>query len=353
MAVSEPVEGLGAAVGAGLVVGAAVCAALVPWTVTRARRWGIIDEPGARSSHTVATPRLGGFGVAAGAVVGAGVGLGVLAAISAGSAVRVVGVGAVVAAAVAFGVVGAVDDLRRGVPVSARLAAQGCLGVVAAMALVAVGDAGLATVGGVLGWVVAAVGIVGFVNACNFMDGVDGITGFVAIVAGIDLVAVGVVAGEPSLALLGAPLIGAAAGFLVFNLRPATVFLGDGGSYLIGAWLAASMVLGIVLGVAPVALLAVAVPYVADTGATLVRRVRRGADWRASHHEHTYQQLVERGWSHRSVAGLVAGCCALCAALGGLAAVVPPAPGVVLVAAVLAVGGGYVALPGRLRRRTR
>jgi UDP-N-acetylmuramyl pentapeptide phosphotransferase/UDP-N-acetylglucosamine-1-phosphate transferase len=57
------------AAGAG-VVAFAVTALTVPVTIRLARRLGVVDEPGARSSHVIATPRLGGIGDANGALEG-------------------------------------------------------------------------------------------------------------------------------------------------------------------------------------------------------------------------------------------------------------------------------------------
>lgn len=344
-----------AATGGG--VGAAVALVatflLVPVSVRIARKLGILDEPGARSSHHVATARLGGIAVGIGAIAGL-----VAAALVDPDAMRALTatgprLGLVLgASALLFGGVGLADDLLRGIPVSTRLLGQALIG--AALVWPAVlgdplGDEFAAPRLAVA--VAAAIWAIGYINAFNFMDGVDGMSGLVAIVVGIDLAIVGALDHHGVLVVAGLVLAGAAGGFLPANLRPATVFLGDGGSYFLGAWIATAIIFGLALGTPPEAVLAVTVPYFADVATTLVRRVARGDDWRTSHHEHAYQQLVELGASHRSVALGVAGASALCAALGLLSLQVGPLARSAAAIAIVGVGMAYVASPAARRRR--
>jgi UDP-N-acetylmuramyl pentapeptide phosphotransferase/UDP-N-acetylglucosamine-1-phosphate transferase len=355
MTILTSVDSGAVSAGAGAVVALVVTLLTVPLTIRLARRLGIVDEPGARSSHVIATPRLGGIGVAVGALAG-------LATVAVADPTLlgptidsdlplglVLGLGALL-----FGCIGLADDLLRGIPVSVRLVAQLAVGaaIVAPWVLARGTEPGTTASAAILVLAAtAAVWVIGYVNAFNFMDGVDGMSGFVAIVVGLDLALVGALDDRAPLVAAGLVLAGAAAGFLPLNLRPATVFLGDGGSYFLGAWIATAVVIGIGLDVPPEAVVAVTAPYLADTATTLVRRVVRRDDWRASHHEHAYQQLIELGRSHRSVSATVAGASALCAALG-LVSLTTGAGGRVLAAlAVVAVAVAYVASPGLLRRR--
>jgi UDP-GlcNAc:undecaprenyl-phosphate GlcNAc-1-phosphate transferase len=98
-----------------------------------------------------------------------------------------------------------------------------------------------------LGWVdsltldalLTMVWIVGLTNAFNLIDNIDGLCAGVAVIAGLWLLAgmASVEAATPQVTLLAA-LVGAALGFLVFNRNPATIFLGDSGSLLLGLVLA-------------------------------------------------------------------------------------------------------------------
>lgn len=88
-----------------------------------------------------------------------------------------------------------------------------------------------------LGWfyyVFAFVLIVGFVNSVNLTDGIDGLASSVTLVVGLFFGVVALIANDVALMLIGAALVGATAGFLVYNFYPARVFMGDTGSLFLG-----------------------------------------------------------------------------------------------------------------------
>ncbi len=88
-----------------------------------------------------------------------------------------------------------------------------------------------------LGWfyyVFAFVLIIGFVNSVNLTDGIDGLASSVTLVVGLFFAAVGMNLNDKILILIGAALVGATAGFLVYNFYPARVFMGDTGSLFLG-----------------------------------------------------------------------------------------------------------------------
>ncbi len=132
--------------------------------------------------------------------------------------------------------------------------------------------------------------------------------------------------------------------------RPArAVFLGDVGSYGIGALIAGLAVLSLGGG-APVAwVTAPLLVYLADTGWVILRRARRGAPLTEAHREHVYQRLVGRGWGHlpAAVATAAAGG-VICLVVAALAEEHPvTTSGLTALVLVL-----YLALPaidGRLR----
>ena len=109
---------------------------LVPITIRLARRLGVVDEPGARSSHTIATPRLGGIAVGVGALAGLAV-AGALdpAALRSDGAASCDSGSCSARPALLFGSIGLADDLLRGIPVSARLLGQVVVGAAADRAL--------------------------------------------------------------------------------------------------------------------------------------------------------------------------------------------------------------------------
>ena len=213
----------------------------------------------------------------------------------------------------AFAAIGFADDVR-GLPVLPRFVLQ----VLAAAACTPLLIRGLP--GSAAARVAAAVGIVlwltAYANAFNFMDGINGISAMQAVVAGVAWWVLGELDGVPHLAAGGAVVAGAALAFAPYNFPRARVFLGDVGSYFLGAWLAVLLVLGLRAGLAPEAVILPTGLYLADTGMTLVRRFRRHEAWHLPHRDHVYQRLTRLGWSHARVTLGVGAVMTLCAVLG-------------------------------------
>lgn len=276
------------------------CAALVvSWTLgfpTRRllARWGVVDQPNARSSHTVPIVRGGGVAVLLAIVA---VAMAAIRGPEVGKA-RLIGLACLVLAVVSF-----VDDLRS-LPQWMRFAVQ------AGAAMLAMGTIGLGVPNGSLivtqvCWlVVGFVWITGYANAFNFMDGVNGLAGMQAAVTGIGTALVGWLTGRAEPAVVVAAIVaGAAAGFVPHNFPKARMFMGDVGSVPLGfllavlaLWIAREVGWWLLL---PLALLHA--NFVLDTGITLVRRILMGERWYESHREHFYQRLARAGWSHTRV----------------------------------------------------
>ena len=83
-------------------------------------------------------------------------------------------------------------------------------------------------------YVFAFILIIGFVNSVNLTDGIDGLASSVTLIVGIFFSVMAFKTNNSVLALIGASLIGATAGFLVYNFYPARVFMGDTGSLFLG-----------------------------------------------------------------------------------------------------------------------
>ena len=238
--------------------------------------------PNERSSHSQPTPRGGGLAPAI------AIAIALVAAGSVDSRTQV----AMLIAIGAFGLIGLVEDLA-GVPVLWRFVLQ--LAAAAAVAPWLLADLGGQRAVALLGGAIALLFVVAYVNAFNFMDGINGISVAQTLVAGATWYVVGQVEDIASFATAGAVAAAAALAFAPFNFPHARVFLGDVGSYALGAALAVLAVVGLRAGIAPEAVLAPLSLYVADTGATLVRRFRRGEPWYRPHRDHVYQQLGARG----------------------------------------------------------
>ncbi|MEI8197190.1 MAG: MraY family glycosyltransferase [Phycisphaerae bacterium] len=94
-----------------------------------------------------------------------------------------------------------------------------------------------------VGWVLSAgmtvIWIVAVTNAFNFLDHMDGLSAGVALIAGVMFLVAAALAGQWFVCGLLAVFLGAVAGFLFHNFPPAIIFMGDGGSLVLGFFLAA------------------------------------------------------------------------------------------------------------------
>ena len=88
---------------------------------------------------------------------------------------------------------------------------------------------------GALWYILAGILTVGVINGANFTDGLDGLASMVTYVIGIFFAIFAFYAKDIGLSVLGAALIGGTLGFLLYNIHPAKVFMGDTGSLFLGA----------------------------------------------------------------------------------------------------------------------
>lgn len=290
---------------------AVVCCGSQPVLVRRLTRRGVLDRPNHRSSHTAPVPRGAGLGVGLGVVAGSAF---VLVPDAQGHRLLV---GLSLAPALLAALIGAIDD-RRGLSASSRLLLQMIIGAFVATGFAVAASAADEVTGSLVGVVVAGAFVVAYINAFNFMDGVNGISGINAGVSAVWLAALALVHGDLGTAILAAAVLGASVGFLPWNFPTARIFLGDVGSYLFGAVLAAIAV-GLAMRGAPIELVvAPFILYAFDTGSTLIWRARRGHRLTEAHRDHTYQRM-SRAWGHPSAVGLNIAATGVCLIIAGLA----------------------------------
>ena len=143
-------------------------------------------------------------------------------------------------------------------------------------------------------------------NSFNLIDGVDGLASGLGLFASITTVAVALLGNNNQLAIAAMPLTGALFGFLCYNFNPATIFLGDSGSLLIGFLLGCygltwSQQSATVLGItAPV--MALGIPLL-DVALTVARRTLRGQPIFLADRRHIHHRLLDRGMTPRQVVG--------------------------------------------------
>jgi UDP-GlcNAc:undecaprenyl-phosphate GlcNAc-1-phosphate transferase len=314
-------------------VAAGVLTLILTWPLARLlMAYGLVDRPNHRSMHSGEVARGGGAGLTVAITVVA------LVCVVAGLDSRIV---VVLALSLGLAAVGFLDD-RLNLAFTPRLIAQ-LIVAVAAFALVREPALnGNATWPIVPAAVITAFWVLGCCNAVNFMDGVNGITGFHVVVFSVQLIVIG---NDDELVWLPAGLsLGAAIGFLYWNAVRRKVFLGDGGAYFLGAYLALLVILVSIRTSTPLVAVAPFAVYGADTATALFRRILRHEDLTRGHREHVYQRLTLAGNGQLFVAGFTAACSAAC----GAAAIavdwnwISPASGV---AVILAVVGTYLTSP--------
>jgi UDP-GlcNAc:undecaprenyl-phosphate GlcNAc-1-phosphate transferase len=165
-----------------------------------------------------------------------------------------------------------------------------------------------------IGFVVTVIWVVAITNAFNLLDGLDGLAAGAALFASLVMLVVSYQMGHPLIMVLSLALCGSLAGFLRYNFNPASIFLGDSGSLLLGFLLSALAVQGAQKASTAVAL---TIPLIAfglpvfDTAFSLVRRFISGKPLFAGDREHVHHKLLERGWSQRKVVLSLYGVCAL------------------------------------------
>lgn len=210
-------------------------ALLVPGVRRLALKGGAVDVPDGRRVSTKITPRLGGLAI----FLSFAVVVGVFAAL--GKISLAVGTPRVVtffaAAAMVVGV-GALDDFRPLRP-HAKLIVE-----LAAALLVVYGGhcriAGISVPGRpalMLGAATAPITVLWIVLVTNAVNLIDGIDGLAAGTSAIALLTIAVIAhgfGYPTVSAFAVVLVGACVGFLLFNIHPASIFLGDAGSLFLG-----------------------------------------------------------------------------------------------------------------------
>lgn len=258
------------------------------------KKWGLVDVPNQRSSHTRVTLRGGGLGIVLTIWAGA---IWLLWRYSSRE------LAVLVAASLPVTAVSLWDDIKS-LSVKVRLLVHLLAGFVVVYSF-----SNLLTdppVAAVLVFGLFVFWIVAYTNAFNFMDGINGMAAFQGVTTGIGTA---IIAGTGSGNWMACesvfPLViaGAASGFLPHNFPKARMFMGDVGSVSMG-FLLACLVLVVALKhglwlVVPLLLLHA--NFILDTAITRFRLFLRGGQWYGPHREHFYQRLTRAGKSHAFV----------------------------------------------------
>jgi UDP-GlcNAc:undecaprenyl-phosphate GlcNAc-1-phosphate transferase len=268
---------------------------LVPAAESIARRIGAMDEPKERGLHDVPTPRLGGLAILV-AVVGAG-----LIWLPWDYQTR-----AILGGAIAITALGVCDDVW-GLPALPKLLGQ----IGAALIPVVLGDIRpdvitLPVVHGFeVGWFAypaTVIGIVAIINVINFIDGVDGLASGVCAISATAFAMIAISLDRYAAGVLAALTAGGSVGFLRHGFPPASSFMGDTGSNLLGYLLAIVIVQG---SLKTNALLALALPLlvlavpILDTGFVVAKRLKYRQPIHQADRWHFHHRMANIGFSQR------------------------------------------------------
>jgi UDP-GlcNAc:undecaprenyl-phosphate/decaprenyl-phosphate GlcNAc-1-phosphate transferase len=280
---------------AAFAVAAVVTLVTTPLTGRLAVRVGAIDMPRDRDLHEAPVPRLGGLAILAGVLVSA------LIFLPLDGQTRGILGGALVAT-----IVGAFDDLYD-MPPAVKFIGQVAAAAIPVAAGVRVEEFTLPFLGSVDlgetgGGVLTGLAMVAVMNVVNFTDGVDGLAAGVCAISGVTFAIIALSLDRDDAGVLAALTAGAALGFLWHNFHPASVFMGDAGSNLLGLLLACIAVQGVLKTAAVVALVfplvVLAVPIL-DTAFVVAKRFKyRRPAWEADA-EHFHHRMARIGFTQR------------------------------------------------------
>ncbi|HEY7618654.1 MAG TPA: MraY family glycosyltransferase [Solirubrobacteraceae bacterium] len=275
-----------------------VTALLTPLTARLARRVGAVDQPKERGLGEGSTPLLGGLAMLGGVLVASALFLNF-------GGVTEDRLEGILAGAVVIALVGALDD-RFDLPPGIKLAGQVVAATIPVAAGVEITNITLPFIGAVsfgnAGGPITVVGLVAVMNIVNFSDGIDGLAAGVCAISAITFAIIAFDLDRNHAAVLAAITAGAALGFLIHNFHPASVYMGDCGSNLLGLLLGCVAVEGAVKTQAVLALLfplvVLAVPFLDTTFVVLKRIKYRRPVYRAdaNHFHHRFSRI---GFSQR------------------------------------------------------
>jgi UDP-GlcNAc:undecaprenyl-phosphate GlcNAc-1-phosphate transferase len=293
----------------GFLVAGVISFAMAPLAARLARSIGAIDTPRERGLSDQPTPSLGGLAILAGIAVAGVLFLPLFGDGGVDEQTRGIAMGAL-----AIALVGTADDIWD-LPAVAKLAGQIGAAVIPVLADVRVDTFTLPFVGHVdlagASGPVTVIGMVAVMNVVNFTDGVDGLAAGVCTIAAGTLAIIALSLDKACLdgsatctgaGVLAAIVAGASFGFLYHNFHPASIFMGDAGSNMLGLLLACVAIQGTIKTAAIVALFfpltVLAVPII-DGAFVVMKRIKYRRPVYEADRWHLHHRLANIGFSQR------------------------------------------------------
>jgi UDP-GlcNAc:undecaprenyl-phosphate/decaprenyl-phosphate GlcNAc-1-phosphate transferase len=277
-------------------VAAVVAFAVTPPVARLATRMGVVHQPRERDLHERPVPGLGGLAILAAVLVAA------VFFMPAGQETR-----GIIGGAIAITLVGAIDDIRPGgLNPALKLAGQLAAAAIPVFSEVRVENMTLPFIEpidlGNWGYPLTLLGIVAVMNVVNFTDGADGLAAGVCTIAAATFAVIALSFPRVDAAILAALTAGAALGFLWHNFHPASIFMGDAGSNLLGLLLACVAIQGVLKTAAVVALffplVILAVPAL-DATFVVAKRIKYRRPVYSADRWHFHHRFANIGFSQR------------------------------------------------------
>jgi UDP-GlcNAc:undecaprenyl-phosphate/decaprenyl-phosphate GlcNAc-1-phosphate transferase len=277
-------------------VAAVIAFVATPPTARFARRMGVVHFPRERDIHDHPVPLLGGIAILVAAATSA------LIFLPGNQETR-----GIVAGAIAITLVGAIDDAKPGgLHPLVKLIGQFAAAAIPVWCDVRVTNVTLPFVDplqlGDWSYPLTMIGIVAVMNVVNFTDGADGLAAGVCTIAAGTFAVIALSLDRDAAGVLAALTAGAAIGFLWHNFHPASIFMGDAGSNLLGLLLACVAIQGVLKTAAVVALffplLILAVPAL-DATFVVAKRIKYGRPVYSADRWHFHHRFVNIGFSQR------------------------------------------------------
>ena len=285
---------------------------LVPLAKWLAVKTDAIDYPSARRVNKRPVPRMGGVAMLGGL-------LAALAAVQLGvhflgwkspfvphpsHEVNYLGVGAGVLFMFAVGVVDDIKGLRPKVKLAGQIVAS-CITASSGLLLSSVHNpfgAGFIDFGW-FAYPLTVFYLVAFANVINLIDGLDGLAAGITAISSLTIFVFSVLTNRPDAAFMSLALAGVCVGFLQYNFYPASIFMGDSGSLLLGFSLGVVSLFAVARSALFVSLLvpllAAGVPII-DTAVAIIRRLRAHEPIDQADRGHIHHRLMQAGFSQRA-----------------------------------------------------
>jgi UDP-GlcNAc:undecaprenyl-phosphate GlcNAc-1-phosphate transferase len=273
---------------------------ITPFFRTLAREKGVLDYPGGRKLQRKPVPYLGGLAIALPISISSLI----LIVLNIESNVKNEIYFGLILPSVVIAVIGLLDDIYELSP-KIRFVSQSIVGIVTSLLLFINGTGVDILNNPWLNGLFTSLWVVGIINAVNFIDNMDGLATGIAIIASFTFFIISLNNGQYLVAALCVALAGSCTGFIFWNKKPASIYLGDAGALYIG-FLLAAISIRIDINQLPqidriiIPMLILVIPFI-DTTQVVISRLSRGKSPFQGGRDHISHLLLNEGLTEKTV----------------------------------------------------